>query len=130
MRNAVPKDPLSPVFAALANPTRRAMLDTLLEHPGSTIASLAERFDMSGVAALKHVRILERARLIVSRREGRERHLDFNAAPIQQIYDRWSSDYASFWTARIVDIKERIESAAATSAAQHTTSSRKVARRA
>lgn len=109
MKAKVPRDPLSPVFAALANPVRRAMLDLLLEHPGSTIAALAARFNMSGVAALKHVRVLERARLIVSRREGRERKLAFNAAPIQQIYDRWTCDYARFWSARIVDLKDRIE---------------------
>jgi DNA-binding transcriptional ArsR family regulator len=115
------------VFAALANPTRRAMLDILLEHPGSTIASLAERFGISGVAALKHVRVLERARLIVSKREGRERRLDFNAAPIQQIYDRWTCDYARFWTARIVDLKDRIESK---HAQQVPTPSRKAAKHA
>ncbi|HYD00618.1 MAG TPA: helix-turn-helix transcriptional regulator [Phycisphaerales bacterium] len=110
MSRPVPKDPLSPVFAALANPVRRAMIDVLVESPGSTIASLAERFGVSGVAALKHVRVLEKARLVVSKREGRERHLHFNAVPIQQIYDRWTCDYARFWTARIVDLKERIES--------------------
>ena len=122
MSPALPKDPLSPVFVALANPMRRAMLDVLLEHPGSTIAFLAERFGVSGVAALKHVRVLEKARLVVSKREGRERHLHFNAAPIQQVYDRWTCDYARFWTARIVDFKERIESE---HARQHPTPSRK-----
>jgi predicted transcriptional regulator len=85
------------------------MLDILQEHPGITIAELSKRFRMSGVGVLKHVKLLERAKLIVSRKEGRVRRLYFNAVPIQQIYDRWTDRYSSFWAARMADIKDRIE---------------------
>lgn len=87
------------------------MLDILQERPGITIADLAGYFKMTAVGVLKHVRILERAKLITSRREGRVRRLYFNPVPIQLIYDRWTDSYASFWTARMADIKERLESA-------------------
>ena len=102
-------DPLDPVFAALGNATRRLILDELRARPGITIAAVAEKFKMSGVAALKHVRILEDAGLIVTEKIGRERHLHFNATPIQLIYDRWTNEYSQFWTARMADMKERIE---------------------
>jgi predicted transcriptional regulator len=101
------------VFAALAHPARRKMLDLLQQSPGLTIADLTRRFSMSGVGVLKHVRVLERARLIVSRPRGRARMLYFNPVPIQLIYDRWTTDYSAFWSARIADIKERLESPSA-----------------
>lgn len=98
------------LFAALANPDRRRMLDLLQHQPGMSIASLGRHFDMSGVGVLKHVRILESAGLVHSEKSGRERLLYFNVVPIQMIHDRWTDRYASFWAGRMVDLKDRIES--------------------
>jgi len=97
------------VFAALCNPARRRMLDILQGQSGCTIADLAQRFRMSAVGVLKHVRVLERARLVVSRREGRVRRLYFNSVPIQMIHDRWTDRYSAFWAGRLADMKERLE---------------------
>lgn len=101
---------MSSTLAALAHPTRRRILDLLVERPGSSVADLAQHFDMSAVAVLKHVQILAAADLIHSEKVGRARSLHFNAVPIQQIYDRWTTDYSAFWATRMVDIKDRIES--------------------
>ncbi|CAN5826799.1 metalloregulator ArsR/SmtB family transcription factor [soil metagenome] len=98
------------VFAALAHPTRRRMLDLLRAAPGAPIAALAQHFKMSAVGVLKHVKALERAGLVVSRQAGRSRLLYFNAMPLQLISDRWTDDYGAFWTGRIADLKERLES--------------------
>lgn len=85
------------------------MLDVLQSAPGTTIAGLSAHFDMSGVGVLKHVRVLEAAGLIWSRKEGRERRLYFNLVPIQSIYDRWTDRYSRFWAERVIDMKARIE---------------------
>ncbi|MGD9690876.1 MAG: ArsR/SmtB family transcription factor [Phycisphaerales bacterium] len=125
--------PISPArldraFAALASPARRRMLDLVQANPGLSIADLAARFRMSAVGVLKHVRNLERAGLLLSRREGRVRRLFFNPVPIQQIYDRWTDRYTSFWSARMVDIKERLEARAASAPADAPAPQRKVVR--
>lgn len=99
------------VFAALANPVRRRILDLLVDHPGMTVKAVASHFDISRIAIMKHLTTLEAAELVLSRRSGRERLLFFNAMPIQQIYDRWTDQYSSFWAARLSDIKSRVESA-------------------
>ena len=100
-------------FAALANPTRRLMLDLSMDNPGMSVKALHSHFpEMSRIAVLKHVRILEGCDLIVSRKSGRVRHLYFNPVPIQQIYDRWTTKYTAFWSQRMVDIKQRVESLA------------------
>lgn len=85
------------------------MLDLVQAHPGSTIAALAIHFEMSAVGVLKHVRVLERAGLLLTRKHGRERLLFVNLVPIQLIYDRWTSAYASFWTEQVIDLKQRLE---------------------
>lgn len=100
---------LDRVFAALASPARRRMLDLLQESPGCSVAALAERFRMSKVAVLKHVRVLEQANLVRSVKRGRVRHLFFNVVPIQLVYDRWTDRYSAFWAGRMADIKERVE---------------------
>lgn len=64
---------------------------------------------MSDVAVLKHVRVLESAGLVLSHREGRQRHLYLNLVPIQAIYDRWSDAYGDFWAEQLADIKSRVE---------------------
>lgn len=86
------------------------MLDLLREHPGLHIAALGSHFDMSLVAVLKHVRVLEAAGLVISERPGRERRLYFNIMPIQAIYDRWTDEYSAYWAGQVADIKSRVES--------------------
>lgn len=102
--------PHDTLFAALASPDRRRMLDILQASPGVNIARLGEHFRMSGVGVLKHVRVLERAGLVHSERVGRERKLYFNVVPIQMVYDEWTARYAQFWAGRMMDLKGRVES--------------------
>lgn len=100
------------VFNSLAHPVRRHILDLLVGHPGLTVKAVASHFDISRVAVMKHLATLEAADLVLSERRGRERRMYFNPVPIQQIYDRWTDQYSAFWASRLVDIKDRIESAA------------------
>jgi DNA-binding transcriptional ArsR family regulator len=58
---------------------------------------------------MKHLRVLEDAGLVISKREGRSRRLYFNAVPIQMIYDRWTTEYSSLWARRLTDLKYRVE---------------------
>lgn len=73
------------------------------------VGELAEKFAMSRVAVMKHLKVLEQADLIISRKAGRVRSLYFNVVPIQRIHDRWSDRYAGFWAGRMADLKARIE---------------------
>ncbi len=102
-------DQMDGVFHALANPARRRMLDLLRANPGASVGDVCEPFGMSRIGAMKHLRVLEDAGLIVSRVEGRRRLLHVNAAPIQMIYDRWISDWSSLWAHEMTAIKYRIE---------------------
>ncbi|MDZ4752956.1 MAG: helix-turn-helix transcriptional regulator [Phycisphaerae bacterium] len=73
------------------------------------IAALGSHFPFSDVAVLKHVRVLERAGLVISERNGRERRLWFNVMPIQEIHKRWTDEYSAFWAGKVSDIKSRVE---------------------
>ena len=86
-----------------------------MARPGQHVAELAEHFDMSRVGVLKHVQVLEEAGLVLSKKEGRERHLFFNPIPVQELHDRWTTQYSAFWTERMADIKARLERRAAES---------------
>jgi predicted transcriptional regulator len=97
------------VFAALAHPLRRRMIDLIIQMPGMSVSALASNFDCSRIAVTKHVATLEQATLVLSERRGRERQLFFNAVPIQQIYDRWTTRYSAFWAQRMTDLESRIE---------------------
>jgi predicted transcriptional regulator len=97
------------LFQALAHQARRQMMDLLQEAPGLTVAALASHFDISRIAVMKHLKVLETANLVLSKKSGRERHLFFNPVPIQMVYDRWTNKYSAFWSARLVDLKQRIE---------------------
>ena len=97
------------VFRALAHAARRRILDILREHPGANVNEVCAFFDTSRIAVMKHLRVLEEASLVVSRREGRSRRLYFNAVPIQMIYDRWTTEYSALWARRLTDLKYRVE---------------------
>lgn len=98
------------VFHALANRARRRILDVIRARPGCCMGDVCLEFDVSRIAVLKHVRVLEAAQLVIVRKRGRRRELYFNLVPIQMIYDRWTSDYSGFWAAKAVDLKLRVES--------------------
>jgi DNA-binding transcriptional ArsR family regulator/uncharacterized protein YndB with AHSA1/START domain len=97
------------VFAALADETRRALLDELLAQDGQTLRSLTARHEMTRPAVAKHLRILEQAGLVVSRRKGREKHHYLNVVPIRQIHDRWINKYTEGWAAALSDLKGALE---------------------
>ena len=97
------------VFKALADPTRRELLDELLRRDGQTLSALASCHDMTRVAIAKHLHLLEEAGLVVSRRRGREKLHFLNVVPIAEIHDRWVSKYAASWAADLVALKGDLE---------------------
>ena len=97
------------LLSALSHSGRRRMLDLVMSAPGMSVKALASHFDISRIAVLKHVRVLEETELILSRKAGRTRSLFFNPIPIQQLHDRWTTKYSAFWSERLVDIKSRVE---------------------
>lgn len=97
------------VFRALADPTRRALLDALFAEDGQTLSALAERFDMTRFGVMKHLGLLEDAGLVVVRRRGREKLHFLNPVPIRLVHDRWVSKYAEPWAAGLSDLKGRLE---------------------
>jgi predicted transcriptional regulator len=105
-------DTMDAVFQALANRHRRKMLDLVKSMPGCSVNDVCNSFDMSRIAVMKHLRILEDAGLLISRKPGRTRELFFNAVPIQLIYDRWTTEYSQFWASQLADLKFRVEAAA------------------
>jgi uncharacterized protein YndB with AHSA1/START domain/DNA-binding transcriptional ArsR family regulator len=98
-----------PVFRALADPTRRALLDELFARDGQTLVSLTARHDMTRIAVAKHLRILEKAGLVATRRRGREKMHYLNAVPIRLIHDRWVSKYTESWAAGLAGLKRDLE---------------------
>ncbi len=93
------------VFTALAHETRRRILDLLRDRPGAAVGEIAQEFDVSRIAIMKHLTVLEEAKLIISQKDGRTRRLWFNAAPLRIIYDRWTDDYSDYWAGEIVRLK-------------------------
>lgn len=100
---------LDAVFQALANETRRQVLDLVAEKPGCSVQHVAEHFDMSRIGVLKHINTLEEAGLLISERRGRERPLHVNLVPLQLIQERWSDQYGRFWASRLTRLKYAIE---------------------
>ncbi len=98
------------VFRALADPTRRSLLDELFVNDGQTLSALEERLPMSRFGVMKHLKQLEEAGLVVTRRRGREKLHYLNPVPIRLVHDRWVSKYAEPWAAALSDIKHRLES--------------------
>jgi uncharacterized protein YndB with AHSA1/START domain/DNA-binding transcriptional ArsR family regulator len=98
------------VFKALADPTRRSLLDELFREDGQSLSSLEARFDITRFGVMKHLKQLEDAGLVVTRRRGREKLHFLNAVPIRLVHDRWVSKYAEPWAAELSDLKSRLES--------------------
>ena len=97
------------IFKALADPTRRELLDELFRHDGQTLGALTSRFAMTRVAVAKHLRLLEEAGLVVSQRHGREKLHYLNPVPIRIVYDRWVNKYTEAWVAGLTDLKRDLE---------------------
>jgi len=97
------------VFKALADPTRRSLLDELFREDGQTLSALEGRFAMSRFGVMKHLKQLEDAGLVVTRRRGREKLHFLNPVPIRLVHDRWVSKFAEPWTAALSDLKHRLE---------------------
>ena len=97
------------VFRALADPTRRSLLDQLFRQDGQTLGALGGRFRMTRFGVMKHLRQLEEAGLVVTKRRGREKLHFLNPVPIRLVHDRWVSKYAEPWTAALSDLKNKLE---------------------
>ena len=97
------------VFRALADPTRRSLLDGLFKKDGQTLSALGRRLPMTRFGVMKHLRVLEEAGLVVTRRRGREKLHFLNPVPIRLLHDRWVSKYAEPWAATLTDLKHRLE---------------------
>src|SRR5262249_40111138 len=100
------------VFKALADPTRRHLLDRLFERDGRTLGELEEGLAMTRFGVMKHLRVLEDAGLVVARRSGREKHHFLNPVPIRQIHDRWIDKYTEGRVSALLDLKARLEDTA------------------
>jgi DNA-binding transcriptional ArsR family regulator len=97
------------VFKALADPTRRSLLDELFREDGQTLSTLEGRFEMSRFGVMKHLKQLEEAGLVVTRRRGREKLHYLNPVPIRLVHDRWVSKYAEPWAAGLIGLKNELE---------------------
>ena len=108
----ITNEDMDQAFHALAHATRRLILDLLRHTPGQTVGKLAANFDVSRIAIMNHLSVLETAGLVVSEKDGRSRKLYLNIVPIQMIYDRWSDDYSGYWASKLTTIKYASERAA------------------
>lgn len=97
------------VFKALADPTRRSLLDELFKRDGQTLGELEQRLPMTRFGVMKHLKLLEQAGLVTTRRRGREKLHFLNPVPIRLVHDRWVSKYAEPWAATLSGLKQRIE---------------------
>src|SRR5688572_19391407 len=97
------------VFKALSDPTRRSLLDELFRDDGQTLSALEERLPMTRYGVMKHLRVLEEANLVTTKRRGREKLHFLNPVPIRLVHDRWVSKYAEPWAATLSNLKHRLE---------------------
>jgi DNA-binding transcriptional ArsR family regulator len=100
------------VFKALADTTRRFLLDRLFTRDGRTLTELESELEMTRFGVMKHLRVLEDANLVVSRRSGREKLHFLNPVPIQQIHDRWIDKYTARLASALAELKSQLEDTA------------------
>jgi DNA-binding transcriptional ArsR family regulator len=98
------------VFKALADPTRRFLLDLLFAREGQTLTELESAVEMTRYGVMKHLKVLEEAGLVVARRSGREKLHFLNAVPIREVHDRWIDKYTERHVAALIDLKHELES--------------------
>jgi uncharacterized protein YndB with AHSA1/START domain len=97
------------VFKALADPTRRSLLDDLFREDGQTLGALTERYAMSRIGVMKHLNLLESAGLVVTKRRGREKLHFLNPIPIRLVHDRWVNKYTEPWAVALLGLKNEME---------------------
>src|SRR5919106_1701510 len=97
------------VFKALADPTRRSLLDELFKRDGQTLSALERGLPMTRFGVMKHLRVLEEAGLVTTRKQGREKLHFLNPVPIRLVHDRWVSKYAEPWAAALSGLKQDLE---------------------
>jgi DNA-binding transcriptional ArsR family regulator len=97
------------VFRALADPSRRFLLDLLFERDGRTLTELDEELEMTRFGVMKHLRVLEEAGLVATRRQGREKLHFLNPVPIRQVHDRWIDKYTEHRVSALLDLKNTLE---------------------
>jgi DNA-binding transcriptional ArsR family regulator len=100
------------VFKALADPTRRLLLDRLFERDGRTLTDLESEVDMTRFGVMKHLRTLEDAGLVVTRKSGREKLHFLNPVPIRLVHDRWIDKYTERQVSALTDLKRELEGTA------------------
>jgi DNA-binding transcriptional ArsR family regulator len=100
------------VFKALADPTRRSLLDRLFVQDGRTLTELESELDMTRFGVMKHLRVLEEARLVITRRSGRKKLHFLNPVPIRLIHDRWIDKYTERQVSALTDLKAELEKTA------------------
>ncbi len=100
------------VFKALADPTRRLLLDRLYERDGRSLTELESDLEMTRFGVMKHLRVLEEAGLVVTRRSGREKLHYLNPVPIRLIHDRWIDKYTERRVSALADLKNELEDTA------------------
>jgi DNA-binding transcriptional ArsR family regulator len=97
------------VFRALADPTRRHLLDRLFEREGRTLTELESELEMTRFGVMKHLKVLESAGLVVTRWRGREKLHFLNPVPIRQIHDRWIDKYTERRVSALANLKAELE---------------------
>ena len=97
------------VFKALADPTRRFLLDLLFQRDGRTLTELESELEMTRFGVAKHLKVLEEADLVVARRSGREKLHFLNPVPIRLIHDRWIDKYTEHHVTALIDLKNALE---------------------
>src|SRR5690349_25134999 len=107
------------VFKALADPTRRELLDRLFAQDGQTLSALEEGLPMSRFGVMKHLKVLEEAGLVTTQKRGREKLHFLNPVPIRLIHDRWVGKYAEPWASALSELKQELEDEDEGTAALH-----------
>jgi DNA-binding transcriptional ArsR family regulator len=97
------------VFKALADPTRRYLLDLLFARDGRTLTELESELEMTRFGVMKHLRVLEEANLVITRRSGREKLHHLNPVPIRQIHDRWIDKYTERQASALAELKTELD---------------------
>ena len=97
------------VFRALADPTRRYLLDRLFERDGRTLGELEQDLEMTRFGVMKHLKVLEEAGLVTTRRSGREKLHFLNPVPIRLVHDRWIDKFTERHVSALADLKHRLE---------------------
>jgi DNA-binding transcriptional ArsR family regulator len=109
LKGVTDPDDDSLVFKALADPTRRFLLDKLFERDGQTLTELEQDLDMTRFGVMKHLKVLEEAGLVVTRKQGREKLHYLNPVPIRLIHDRWIDKYTERRVSALADLKAQLE---------------------